>query len=126
MGDNSGNQIIVIFFNHGCRCRCWPRGRFRGGLSRGGGCSHGFRDGNWGGSSDRLGSDLDESRLNFTSFLVSQGSGGVCDHNEVTQGVDIAVLTFDFGTITLFFVSDVGLSVVICHLVSVTVLRIVL
>ena len=70
--------------------------------------------------------DFDESRLNFAGFLVSHGSCGVLDYDEVTIGIDVAVFTLDFGTFTGFLMSNVGLSVVIGHLVSVTVLRVIL
>ena len=80
--------------------------------------------GNGSGGGGGPGPDGDKVGGDLAGLGVAHGAGGVDDLHELAKSVDVAVLALDILAITVLGLGDVGLLVVVGHLVAVRVDRV--
>lgn len=69
--------------------------------------------------------NLNKVGLDFTGLGVPHDSGGVANHDQVSQRIDVAVFTSHIDAIARFLVGNVGLFIVVGHLVGVGILGVI-
>ena len=70
---------------------------------------------------DVLGAELHSVLLHLPLLVVAVRAGGVGDGDQGSGGVDVVVLALHVGPVSALLMGDVGLGLVISHLVSVLV-----